>query len=112
MGTKKNPGTFDCYANAEDDEPMFVLLARDVRAPEVIELWCQLSEAKGTDPEKIKEARKCISEMRDWRRRRFHEDHLRIGISTSANCAMCELIRIEADMPDEIGLCTVRGYES
>lgn len=30
MGTKNNPGAFDCYANAEPDEPMFVLLARDL----------------------------------------------------------------------------------
>jgi hypothetical protein len=29
MGTKSNPGPFDCYAKAEPDEPMFVLLARD-----------------------------------------------------------------------------------
>jgi len=28
MATKKNPGEFDCYANAGPDEPMFVLLAR------------------------------------------------------------------------------------
>lgn len=33
MGTKNNPGAFDCYANAEPDEPMFVLLGRDKHAP-------------------------------------------------------------------------------
>ena len=26
MGTKNNPGKFDCYANAKPDEPLFVLL--------------------------------------------------------------------------------------
>jgi hypothetical protein len=40
MGTKNNPGAFDCYANAEPDEPMFVLLARDLAAPEAITAWC------------------------------------------------------------------------
>lgn len=29
MGTKNNPGEFDCYANAAPDEPMFILLGRD-----------------------------------------------------------------------------------
>lgn len=29
MGTKNNPGKFDCYDAALPDEPMFVLLARD-----------------------------------------------------------------------------------
>jgi hypothetical protein len=33
MGTKRNPGLSDCYAKAEADEPMFVLLARDKHAP-------------------------------------------------------------------------------
>lgn len=39
MGTKNNPGTFDCYANAKPDEPMFVLLARDKKAPEIVRAW-------------------------------------------------------------------------
>ena len=38
MGTKNNPGQFDCYRNAEPDEPMFVLLARDERAPQQTEV--------------------------------------------------------------------------
>ncbi|HAW11807.1 MAG TPA: aspartate decarboxylase, partial [Chloroflexi bacterium] len=29
MGTKNNPGKFDCYDDAHPDEPMFVLLGRD-----------------------------------------------------------------------------------
>ena len=39
MGTKNNPAAFDCYGNAEPDEPMFILLARDVTAPEIVEQW-------------------------------------------------------------------------
>jgi hypothetical protein len=39
MGTKNNPAEFDCYANAEGDEPMFVLLARDALAPMSVRLW-------------------------------------------------------------------------
>ena len=32
MGTKNNPGKFDCYEHAKPDEPMFVLLGRDLEA--------------------------------------------------------------------------------
>ena len=38
MGTKNNPGVFDCYANAEPDEPMFVLLGRDKDAATLVRL--------------------------------------------------------------------------
>lgn len=67
MGTKKDPGKYDCYANAEEDEPMFVLLARDERAPALVEAWAHASEKKGTAPEKVAEARKCAKDMRAWR---------------------------------------------
>lgn len=42
MGTKANPGRFDCYANAAPDEPMFVLLARDRLAPHLVSIWAKL----------------------------------------------------------------------
>jgi hypothetical protein len=46
MGTKENPGAFDCYANAEPDEPMFVLLARDHRAPTLVRAWAETHRAE------------------------------------------------------------------
>lgn len=39
MGTKNNPGEFDCYAAADPDEEMFILLARDETAPERVRAW-------------------------------------------------------------------------
>ena len=42
MGTKNDPAPFDCYANAEPDEPMFVLLARDRVAPDTVRMWAAL----------------------------------------------------------------------
>jgi hypothetical protein len=76
MGTKNNPGKFDCFANAEPDEPMFVLLARDVAAPIVVELWAAEREAlinAGKKPESdramVDEAHHCASQMRSWRAR-------------------------------------------
>ncbi len=42
MGTKNNPGKFDCYANAGPDEPMFVLLGRDRLAGHLVSIWSKI----------------------------------------------------------------------
>jgi hypothetical protein len=39
MGTKNNPGQFDCHAKAEPDEPLFTLLARDPLASHLVAIW-------------------------------------------------------------------------
>lgn len=70
MGTKLNPGKYECYANAEPDEPMFVLLGRDDRAPSLVEAWAAVSESRGTDPAKVREARECAAAMRKYRAER------------------------------------------
>lgn len=59
MGTKNNPGKFDCYANAAPDEPMFILLARDANAPRLVRMWAadrQVMHGGQNDPDKVKEA--------------------------------------------------------
>lgn len=66
MGTKNNPGKFDCYANAQPDEPMFVLLGRDPAACALVTLWADIREAMGEDPSKIAEARQCASALTRW----------------------------------------------
>lgn len=66
MGSKKNPGKHDCYNAAEDDEPMFVLLARDPHAPFLVELWATFRELHAGNPSKVAEARKCANDMRSW----------------------------------------------
>lgn len=68
MGTRNNPGNFDCYANAQPDEPMFILLGRDPMAPQLVELWAQYREANDEHPDKVQEARKCADDMRAWLR--------------------------------------------
>jgi hypothetical protein len=73
MGTKNDPGDYDCYANAEPGEPMFVLLARDHRAPFLVEAWAAISEMLGGDPKKIAEARNCAASMRLWKQDRAAE---------------------------------------
>jgi hypothetical protein len=70
MGTKNDPAPFDCYANAEPDEPMFVLLARDPSAPYAIRRWAQRRVASGLNAstdDQISEAFDCADAMDAWR---------------------------------------------
>lgn len=92
MATKNKPGRYDCYANAEPDEPMFVLLARDDLAPYVIRIWAALRSARANSGskseiteaieaaleivyektcmsiDKFNEARECANDMEAWRK--------------------------------------------
>jgi hypothetical protein len=67
VGTKNNPGAYDCYHNAKPDEPMFVLLARDPMAPILVELWASLRAHAAGNPSKVAEARQCAADMRRYR---------------------------------------------
>lgn len=42
MGTKANPGQFDCYQAAQPDEPIFVLLGRDRLAAHLVSIWSKI----------------------------------------------------------------------
>lgn len=66
MGTKKNPAKYDCYANADPNEPMFILLGRDVGAHVLVEAWADAREQKGEDPAVVAEARACATAMKAW----------------------------------------------
>lgn len=76
MGTKNNPGEYDCYENAEPDEPMFVLLARDESAPERVREWAGRRLIKELKTgifrvdvlRKVDEALKCADAMEQWRK--------------------------------------------
>lgn len=86
MGTKNQPGRFDCYYAAEDDEPMFILLGRDEQAADRVEEWAvermnkmvrQLASASPPDRDerleiirKIAEALDCARAMREYYKRR------------------------------------------
>lgn len=73
MSTKNNPGPFDCYANAEPDEPMFILLGRDRHAAAVVRHWVQLRMTESivfmqpNNTAKLIEARQCADAMDQWR---------------------------------------------
>lgn len=91
MGTKNQPGAFDCYANAGDDEPMFVLLARDKHAPTLVWLWATLRELDSEDPAKVREARDCAESMIVWAAENGRKS---AGLGLAALAAVMELVRI------------------
>lgn len=75
MGTKNNPGEFDCYAAAHPGEPMFVLLARDKHAAALVNLWAAMKrlEFAQASPDtldqvrrKVHEAERCANTMVEW----------------------------------------------
>lgn len=74
MGTKANPGKFDCYEAAADDEPLFVLRAKDATAPDLIRDWAlqRIRRRKKIDP-KVMEALDCAHDMESWREENFKD---------------------------------------
>jgi hypothetical protein len=74
MGTKLQELRDGCFANAMDDEPMFVLLARDPSAPAKVRDWADQRKQeieKGQRPRsdmlKVADARQCADDMEMWR---------------------------------------------
>jgi hypothetical protein len=66
MGTKRNPGRFDCYERADTDEPMFILLGRDRHASALVNLWAEMREKENEDPAVVEEARKVAADLATW----------------------------------------------
>jgi hypothetical protein len=78
MGTKNNPGKYDCYQNALPDEPMFVLLARDPDFSRLVNEWAtkrlndiNCGERPESDLELVKEAWECARNANNWRKENF-----------------------------------------
>jgi len=67
MGTKSNPAPNDCYTKAEDDEPMFTLLARDPLAADLVRIWASRRANTRGQSEKVAEAYRCAEAMDEWR---------------------------------------------
>ena len=75
MGTKQNPGKLDCYTNAMEDEPMFVLLARDPDFYRLVQEWAlrrkrdiDCGDRPESDNELVKEAYDIAQAGAKWRR--------------------------------------------
>ena len=66
MSTKSHPGKFDCYAAADPDEEMFILLGRDPMAGALVRAWANQRACRGEDPAKVTEARECADKLDAW----------------------------------------------
>lgn len=53
-------------SNVPEEEPVFVLRAQDIVAPEIVREWAYRAAMMGTPREKIVEARKLADAMEDW----------------------------------------------
>lgn len=68
MATKH---TDTCLQKAADDEPIFVLRAKDKLAPIVVRLWAELAELHGCPKPKVMEAHALAVKMEGWPTRKF-----------------------------------------
>lgn len=50
----------------KDDEPLFVMRAQDLAAPDAVELWAQTAEGLGAPENKVAHARLHADAMRAW----------------------------------------------
>jgi hypothetical protein len=67
MGTKNDPGSFDCYDRAEPDEPYFILLGRDPASALTVRYWVSLRRfLSDPDPEQLAEAEALCQKLEDW----------------------------------------------
>lgn len=72
MGTKSNPGAFDCHAAALPDETVFTLLGRDPALPATVRFWMEERTRLGKnespdDVHKLVEAAKAANTAEGWR---------------------------------------------
>lgn len=66
MGTKSNPGRFDCLPNLKPDEPYFVLRAQDKGASKCVRDWAARAHQMGVPADKVNEAWNVAGEMDKW----------------------------------------------
>ncbi len=50
------------------DEPVFLLRAQDINAPETLEFWANLAEKNNASPELVELVRNHAKAMLDWQR--------------------------------------------
>lgn len=59
----------NCLKKSAEDEPVFVLVARDALAPAIVRYWAAVASNKGVPKEKWEEALACADAMDDWQRK-------------------------------------------
>lgn len=49
-----------------EDEPVFLLRAQDIVAPDIVDAWADAADAEGALPNIVEAARNQAQEMRSW----------------------------------------------
>lgn len=64
-----------CFNKAADDEPLFVLRAKDPLAANTVRAWCVIATDSGQhEPAKIAEARALADSMEAWRAEHYPQE--------------------------------------
>jgi hypothetical protein len=66
LATKDQPGPFDDYAALQNDEPYYLLMARDVDAPEFVRAHAARRRDAGDTSPRVEEAFKAADAMEAW----------------------------------------------
>lgn len=61
-----------CLNKASNEEPVFVLRAKDSMAPQTVRLWASMSHGIHEE-DKVDEAFKCAAHMEEWRKQNVPE---------------------------------------
>lgn len=62
-------GSDKCLAKVADDEPIFVLRAKDLTAPSTVRGWAHHARAVGCAEPKVQEAFNLAASMESWAQR-------------------------------------------
>ena len=65
MTTTKREGVTS-FEKAAEDEPVFVLRAQDMLAPEIVREWAYRAQCEGAPIAKCDEARAIANDMEQW----------------------------------------------
>ena len=72
MAIKREELVSGCIAKAADDEPVFVLRAQDMLAPDIVREWAKRAAyLLGPNHPKVQESLKLASLMEQWPTRKY-----------------------------------------
>lgn len=110
--TKNTPGINSCYERAEGDEPMFVLLGRDVCASFVTLFWCKMRLLIEGPSDQITEAQTHAEELRDWAMKLGKTEKLALAYDAfRAACIEVGRREIESEAKELLNLVELYGIK-
>lgn len=105
MGTKNNPGDYDCYAKLEPDEPYFLLRGKDPAAPYLTMMW---AASRRGDWNGMLDLVNAMVINKEINARVSHEEHSKLAESRQCALAMNEW-RAQKLLPSAEGKTAMSG---